>query len=124
MFSCHKIATQNTIEKYSQLERDWFNYYGFNEHSDFGNTINRTGSVRADYVANLAPVPDDIKEIDANVSNYLSVELPNMIRITDEDEFAAKKAEVIAECKALGSDTAFEWHLQQWNDSKALSNAD
>lgn len=112
------------IEKYSQLERDWFNYNGFNEYSDFGNTINRTGSVRADYVANLAPVPDDIKEIDANVSNYLSVELPNMIRITDEDEFAAKKAEVIAECKALGSDTAFEWHLQQWNDSKALSNAD
>lgn len=68
---------------------------------------------------NLAKTtPSDIKQIDDDMLNYLKSALVQAVMCKTDAAFQAAQAKIIADCKAMGSEKAFEWHEQNYEAAR------
>ncbi len=64
-------------------------------------------------------VPDDIKTIGTKCDEIVTKAIPKLVLSTTQDEFNAARDQLIADLKAAGADTAWDWWSVNWQEAKA-----
>lgn len=62
----------------------------------------------------IDPTPDDIKQINDNIMNYLLVQMVKIIASKTDADFDAAQTKIIAECKNLQCEKAYNWYISQY----------
>jgi putative aldouronate transport system substrate-binding protein len=67
------------------------------------------------YMSMIGLPTAEIKQIDDNLLNYLLVQMVKIVNSKTDEDFDAAQAKIIADCKAMGSETAFNWYKSQYD---------
>lgn len=65
------------------------------------------------------PTPDNIKQIDDRLDHYLQTQLLKAVMAKSDADFNKIQNETIAQAKKMGSETAFQWHKNNYNKARS-----
>jgi putative aldouronate transport system substrate-binding protein len=100
------------METATPYEKDFTQHYGV-QYPDqlWEQTVPSLAKVYdGSFLQMVEPAPDDIKQIDTNLTNYLVQNLVQIVMASNDEEYTSMQAKIIADCKGMGYETAFNWH--------------
>jgi putative aldouronate transport system substrate-binding protein len=121
----HNEDISKRMETATPFKKDYVQHYGVAypdevfEKSMPGNQNKPDGT----YLTMAAATPDDIKQIDASLLNYLKAEVVKSVLSKTDADFEAKQKKIIEECKAMGYEKAYDWHMKNYVDAKGKVDA-
>ena len=72
----------------------------------------------------LTQVPEDMGTKKTQIEGLLEGYIPDLVMAASQEEYEQVKAQVIEECKSLGSDDLFAWSKEAYDNAyKALTDA-
>lgn len=113
------------MEKYStDVKKDYMETKGYSYPMEgIDNSAEKT-VVPFSLLSSLALDPSSDEALAmSSIKTYLDVEIPSMIFIEDEAEFASKKEEIIAKTKEMGGDEVFQAFYDLYESQKAAMAA-
>lgn len=107
------------------LQKDFSSFYGvkypaeiFKKKVEEGKNKNFS-TVNTLAAAVIPTAPDDIKRIEAKLTDLIQKNFAKCILSKSDTEFEANKTKAIEDFKAAGSQKYFDWYLKAWNAAKA-----
>ncbi len=108
------------------MRQDYCDTYGVSypteilcQYVEEGRTIDMSNDYGQTIAAGVSNVPMDIKRIMDACNDILYRAMPRLVMAESDEAFAAIQAEVFAQLKEAGEETAWTWCLSAWNESKA-----
>jgi putative aldouronate transport system substrate-binding protein len=113
------------MENATPFEKDYVQHYGVTYPDEVFEKALPGNQVKADgtYLTMAAATPAEIKQIDANLLNYLKAEMVKIVLTKSDAEFEAKQKKIIEDCKGMGYEKAYDWHMKNFVDAKAKTDA-
>lgn len=103
-------------ENYSAVKKDALAHYGAESFTDYFTTLKRAdGSdlptvLWGSYAAAIGTKPDDVKQKNAQINDYVYKQIYEMIYAADDAEFESLKQDAIKEATNLGINDVYDWY--------------
>ena len=121
----------------SPLDQDFNKFYGIEYPMEiFNKKINDKSLISASYTTDIAVLtanalipasvvqaPDDIKKIEAKLTDLATKYSAKIVLSKSDAEYATNKTNALADFKAAGVDTYTNWYVKAWSDAKAKVGA-